>query len=68
GLFGSIAVGWPIPLVHFLRSPYCVFTSPNLPARAYPEGFQGNKIPLDADAVIRLVEHRLGMEEEDFDD
>ncbi|KAJ7058167.1 hypothetical protein C8F01DRAFT_1027665 [Mycena amicta] len=37
------------------------FTSPNLPVNAYPEGFQGNSIPIDAEAVGRLCYDRLTL-------
>jgi len=40
------------------------FTSPELPPKGYPECFQGNDIPIDGDAVARLVESRLSLEEE----
>lgn len=45
-----------------------VFTQPNTPKQqAYPEGFQGNDIPLDGAAVARLVQQRLtlGVDESD---
>ncbi|KAJ7163324.1 hypothetical protein C8R46DRAFT_1102999 [Mycena filopes] len=37
------------------------FTSPNMPLNAYPEGFQGNSIPVDAAAVGRLCYDRLTL-------
>ncbi|KAL5537168.1 hypothetical protein ACEPAF_991 [Sanghuangporus sanghuang] len=38
------------------------FTQPNVPNRAYyPEGFQGNEIPLDGAVVARLVHERLTL-------
>ncbi|KAJ7695740.1 hypothetical protein B0H17DRAFT_930445 [Mycena rosella] len=40
------------------------FTSPNIPLPAYPEGFQGNSIPLDGEVVARLCVQRLELEEE----
>ncbi|KAJ7644359.1 hypothetical protein FB45DRAFT_294074 [Roridomyces roridus] len=40
------------------------FTSPDLPLPAYPEGFQGNEIPLDGEAVAQLCIQRLTLEEE----
>ncbi|KAG8829882.1 hypothetical protein FRC17_005842 [Serendipita sp. 399] len=45
-----------------------IFTSPNLPPHGYPEGFQGNNIPLDAHTVVNLIERRLSMDELDFED
>ncbi|GMK58483.1 hypothetical protein CspeluHIS016_0505150 [Cutaneotrichosporon spelunceum] len=35
------------------------FTYPNTPPVAYPEGFQGNEIPIDGKAVAQLCEQRL---------
>src|SRR5258706_4646429 len=43
------------------------FTSPQLPPKGYPECFQGNAIPIDGDAVPRLVESRLSLDEETDD-
>jgi hypothetical protein len=43
------------------------FTSPLTPPRAYPEGFQGNEIPLDAEVVAALVHERLSLSEEGDD-
>lgn len=40
------------------------FTSPNLPLPRYVDGFQGNDIPIDADAVIAVVMQRLSLSEE----
>ncbi|KAJ7081366.1 hypothetical protein B0H15DRAFT_469689 [Mycena belliarum] len=40
------------------------FTSPDIPLPAYPEGFQGNSIPLDGDVVADLCVHRLELEGE----
>ncbi|KDQ20223.1 hypothetical protein BOTBODRAFT_27641 [Botryobasidium botryosum FD-172 SS1] len=40
------------------------FTSPNVPPAAYPEGFQGNQIPIDGDAVAALIQQRLSLDEE----
>ncbi|KAJ7164692.1 hypothetical protein C8R43DRAFT_946492 [Mycena crocata] len=40
------------------------FTSPDLPLPAYPEGFQGNSIPLDGEAVADLCIQRLTLEDE----
>jgi hypothetical protein len=42
-------------LTHLLS----VFSAPNLPQHALPEGFHGNQIPVDADTVIQLIERRL---------
>jgi hypothetical protein len=43
---------------------YRHFTSPSFPQPAYPEGFQGNQIPIDGAAVARLVHDRLTLSEE----
>ncbi|KAF7365444.1 hypothetical protein MVEN_00417400 [Mycena venus] len=40
------------------------FTSPGIPLPAYPEGFQGNSIPLDGELVAELCIQRLTLEEE----
>ncbi|KAJ7081367.1 hypothetical protein B0H15DRAFT_786545 [Mycena belliarum] len=37
------------------------FTSPDTPVNAYPEGFQGNSIPIDAEAVGRLCYDRVTL-------
>jgi hypothetical protein len=37
------------------------FTSPRFPLRKYPEGFQGNAIPIDGVAVARLCRDRLTL-------
>ncbi|GFZ43519.1 hypothetical protein JCM24511_01239 [Saitozyma sp. JCM 24511] len=39
-----------------------VFTAPDTPQIAYPEGFQGNEIPLNGKAVADLVVQRLVVE------
>ncbi|WWD17859.1 hypothetical protein CI109_102303 [Kwoniella shandongensis] len=36
-----------------------VFTAPDTPQVAYPEGFQGNEIPLNGKAVAELIVQRL---------
>ncbi|KAF7297140.1 hypothetical protein MIND_00946900 [Mycena indigotica] len=41
-----------------------LFTSPGIPLPSYPEGFQGNSIPLDGEAVARLCVQRLELEED----
>ena len=35
------------------------FTSPRFPPRRYPEGFQGNAIPVDGEVVARLCVDRI---------
>lgn len=37
------------------------FTSPQVPQTQYPEGFQGNAIPIDGAAVARLCHERLTL-------
>lgn len=39
-------------------------TAPDTPPAAYPEGFQGDAIPIDAEAVLRIVRMRLNYDEE----
>ena len=36
-------------------------TGPNLPPAQYPEGFQGNNIPLDGETVAKLCIERLQL-------
>lgn len=44
---------------------YCrYFTRPDVPPVAYPEGFQGNSIPIDGALVAELVHERLTLSEE----
>ncbi|KAL1938799.1 hypothetical protein VTO73DRAFT_11179 [Trametes versicolor] len=40
------------------------FTRPDVPPVAYPEGFQGNSIPIDGALVAELVHERLTLSEE----
>jgi hypothetical protein len=40
------------------------FTSPEIPRVNYPDGFQGNEIPIDGAAVARLCHKRLTLEDE----
>jgi len=40
------------------------FTRPDVPPVNYPEGFQGNAIPIDGGAVARLCHERLTLSEE----
>jgi len=37
------------------------FTAPDIPPINYPEGFQGNEIPLDGEVVAQLIHERLSM-------
>ncbi|KAF8887177.1 hypothetical protein BD779DRAFT_1528535 [Infundibulicybe gibba] len=48
-------------MVHygFWGSEY--FTSPGVPTPSYPDGFQGNAIPIDGEAVARLCVDRLTL-------
>ena len=39
-------------------------TSPDTPPTAYPDGFQGDAIPIDAEAVVRVVRMRRNSDEE----
>jgi len=40
------------------------FTGAEVPRVAYPEGFQGNEIPIDGELVAKLVHRRLSLAEE----
>ncbi|EKM56858.1 uncharacterized protein PHACADRAFT_254213 [Phanerochaete carnosa HHB-10118-sp] len=40
------------------------FTRPDVPPVAYPEGFQGNEIPIDGELVARICVERLQLSEE----
>lgn len=40
------------------------FTSEERPDRNFPDGFQGNDIPIDGDAVAALCVHQLSLNEE----
>ena len=40
------------------------FTRPDVPPVAYPEGFQGNEIPIDGELVARICVERLSLSEE----
>lgn len=37
-----------------------VLTAPGFPPPSYPEGFQGNEIPVDGKTVANLVRNRIG--------
>jgi hypothetical protein len=43
---------------------YSYFSGADVPPVAYPEGFQGNEIPIDGAEVARLVHERLSLAEE----
>ncbi|KZV67294.1 hypothetical protein PENSPDRAFT_635987 [Peniophora sp. CONT] len=40
------------------------FTRPDVPPVAYPDGFQGNEIPIDGALVARLIHERLTLSDE----
>jgi len=44
------------------------FTAPDTPQVAYPEGFQGNEIPLSGKAVAELITQRLLVDKVERDD
>jgi len=46
---------------------YSYFTGAEVPRVAYPEGFQGNEIPIDGELVAKLVHRRLSLAEEAVD-
>ena len=45
-------------------SPHRTFTSPEIPPVNYPEGFQGNEIPIDGTLVARVCLERLNLVDE----
>jgi len=47
-----------------LHNMYSSFTSPAFPHPKYVEGFQGNEIPIDGEAVARLCVERLSLASE----
>lgn len=47
-----------------LMPTYSYFTGAEVPRVAYPEGFQGNEIPIDGEVVAKLVHRRLSLAEE----
>ena len=54
--------GSPLYLTHL--SLKRAFTRPDVPEVAYPEGFQGNSIPIDGELVARICVERLSLSEE----
>ena len=46
------------------HAAYSYFSGAEAPPVAYPEGFQGNEIPLDGELVAKLVHRRLSLAEE----
>lgn len=44
------------------------FTAPDTPQVAYPEGFQGNEIPLSGKAVAELITQRLLVDKVERDE
>ena len=46
------------------HAAYSYFTGAEVPRVAYPEGFQGNEIPIDGELVAKLVHRRLSLAEE----
>jgi hypothetical protein len=46
------------------HAAYSYFTGAEVPPVAYPEGFQGNEIPIDGELVAKLVHRRLSLAEE----
>ncbi|KAI0700188.1 hypothetical protein BC835DRAFT_1412209 [Cytidiella melzeri] len=51
-------------MVHYGFWGDSAFTRPDVPPVAYPEGFQGNEIPIDGALVARLCVERLSLSEE----
>jgi hypothetical protein len=50
-----------LPVSHLLTHISSYFTSPASPPRNYPEGFQGNAIPLDGKVVAELCVKRITL-------
>jgi len=46
------------------HAAYSYFTGTEVPRVAYPEGFQGNEIPIDSELVAKLMQRRLSLAEE----
>jgi hypothetical protein len=46
------------------HAAYSYFSGAEVPPVAYPEGFQGNDIPIDGELVASLVHKRLSLAEE----
>jgi hypothetical protein len=46
------------------HAAYSYFSGGEAPPVAYPEGFQGNEIPIDGELVAKLVHRRLSLAEE----
>ncbi|KAE9395286.1 hypothetical protein BT96DRAFT_922915 [Gymnopus androsaceus JB14] len=54
------ALGGGATLKHYGIWNDQVLTSPGFPPPAYPDGFQGNEIPVDGKTVAELVRNRIG--------
>ncbi len=55
-----------LPAYISFRSPglSSAFTRPDVPPVAYPEGFQGNEIPIDGTLVAKICHERLTLSDE----
>ncbi|KAI0301587.1 hypothetical protein B0F90DRAFT_1718463 [Multifurca ochricompacta] len=51
-------------MVHYGFWGNSYFSGPDVPPVAYPQGFQGNEIPIDGEVVAKLVHERLSLAEE----
>ncbi|KAI0292532.1 hypothetical protein BC826DRAFT_1018526 [Russula brevipes] len=51
-------------MVHYGFWGDSYFSGAEVPPVAYPEGFQGNEIPIDGELVAKLVHRRLSLAEE----
>jgi hypothetical protein len=64
GVTGKIALGL-VTTSWCSNSPMSsTFTSPEIPRVNYPEGFQGNEIPIDGTLVSRICHERLSLLDE----
>lgn len=67
GFWGDKYVRLTCTFVHYcvlIRTYRRAFTRPDVPEVAYPEGFQGNEIPIDGELVARICIERLSLSEE----
>lgn len=61
GFWGSEYVLLFFGRISMLTGCFRHFTSPDVPNPAYPDGFQGNRIPINGEAVAQLCVHRLTL-------
>lgn len=64
GFWGARYVLLTLRLGLILTPLNSYFSGADAPPVAYPEGFQGNEIPIDGELVAQLVHRRLSLAEE----